>query len=97
MAEYESAGSATLLKALAARYTDAAEATGATLAADMLRIARLALRKTKEGFNRLADLDDFERVVQLEGEIQRECMSGPDFQEGLRAFAEKRPPKFSDA
>jgi enoyl-CoA hydratase/carnithine racemase len=71
------------------------EAAGEAMAADMLKIAPLALRKTKEGFNRLCDSDDFERVVEMEGEIQRECMSGPDFNEGLRAFVEKRAPQFS--
>lgn len=74
---------------------DALESEGERLAADMIRIAPMALRKTKQTFNELCDVDDFEQVVQREGEVQVECMQGPDFDEGLRAFAEKREPNFS--
>jgi enoyl-CoA hydratase/carnithine racemase len=70
------------------------ETAGEGLVSDMLRIAPLALRKTKETFNKLCDVDDFNLVVQREGEVQAECIDGPDFEEGLRAFAEKREPKF---
>jgi enoyl-CoA hydratase/carnithine racemase len=74
---------------------DELEDAGRALVADMLNVAPLALRKTKETLGRAVDLTDLDDVLELEEATQRECMRGPHFQEGLRAFAEKRAPRFT--
>jgi enoyl-CoA hydratase/carnithine racemase len=35
-----------------------------------------------------------ERVLDLETEAQMDCFDSPDFEEGAKAFLEKRPPRF---
>lgn len=74
---------------------DELEAAGEELAGAMLRIAPLALRKTKETLLRALPVDDLSEVIAMEGRTQAECAKGPDFEEGLRAFVEKREPRFS--
>ena len=74
---------------------DELEGAGAELAADMLRVAPLALRKTKETLGRTLGIADLETVIDIEQATQLECMQGADFEEGLRAFVEGRPPRFS--
>lgn len=70
------------------------EQAAGQLAEEMLRTAPLALRKTKETFRALLDVHDVATVIERERATQLECMEGPDFNEGLRAFAENRPPHF---
>lgn len=41
-----------------------------------------------------SDQQDLEAMLQLEVEAQLECFESEDFKEGLRAFMEKRKPKF---
>lgn len=72
------------------------EAAGAQLAGEMLRVAPLALRKTKEVLNASLAMTSLTDVIDLEQATQRECISdGSNFQEGMRAFLEKRQPVFS--
>lgn len=72
------------------------EMTAQTFIDDMLRAAPLGLRKTKETLHRAADVGDLAAVIDIEAATQIECMAGPDFAEGLRAFVEKRAPIFAE-
>jgi enoyl-CoA hydratase/carnithine racemase len=38
---------------------------------------------------------NLEQALELEAEAQAECMETPDFQEGYKAFIEKRKPLFN--
>lgn len=38
--------------------------------------------------------NDFSAQLDLERDLQREASLTPDYAEGVRAFMEKRPPKF---
>jgi enoyl-CoA hydratase/carnithine racemase len=40
-------------------------------------------------------ITDLASVIELEERTQSICSSGPDFEEALRAFTEKRPPQFA--
>ncbi|WP_211243913.1 enoyl-CoA hydratase/isomerase family protein [Mycobacterium genavense] len=73
---------------------NALEEAGSRLVDDMLRVAPLALRKTKETLNRAIGILDLKSVLDLEQATQLECIQGGDFQEGLRAFIERRSPRF---
>ena len=53
-----------------------------------------ALGVTKELLQREAD-EDLEAALKLEAKAQAKCMETPDFQEGYRAFMEKRKPVFN--
>ena len=55
-----------------------------------------ALGVTKELLQREAD-EDLEAALKLEAKAQAKCMETPDFQEGYRAFMEKRKPVFNKA
>ncbi len=52
------------------------------------------LRMTKELLTRNASATDLDAVQQLESSLLRECWSTPEHAEAVRAFREKRPPKF---
>jgi enoyl-CoA hydratase/carnithine racemase len=51
------------------------------------------LAATKDALNREMHMD-FETALGHEAAVQAELMLGPDFQEGFRAFVEKRAPRF---
>ena len=73
---------------------DQLETEAEQLAKDMLANSPMGLRRTKETLNRCLDVSDFDEVVDLEQAVQDECVKGPDFREALRAFEEKRPPRW---
>lgn len=55
-----------------------------------------ALGVTKELLEREAIMD-LNSALELEAKVQAKCMEMPDFQEGYRAFMEKRKPAFNKA
>lgn len=68
---------------------DRLEAAGEALVADMLRVAPLALRKTKETLWAALGIGDLDQVMALELETQKACMAATDFPGSLRAFVDK--------
>ena len=73
------------------------EAAVSNIAHDMLRTAPLALRKTKEVFRAACDIPDIRKVMEMEYEAQAQCMQDASFSEGLKAFIERREPRFSES
>ncbi|GAA5062099.1 enoyl-CoA hydratase [Thermocatellispora tengchongensis] len=73
---------------------DELEQTATDLAGEMLRVAPLALRKTKQTLGRAIEVTDLATVMAMEEAAQMECMRGGDFEEGVRAFLEGREPRF---
>jgi enoyl-CoA hydratase len=73
---------------------DHLEAAGQALVDDMLATSPLGLRLTKEAIdaNTAASLDE---AIAVEDRNQVLCAMGADVREGLQAFIEKRPPRFS--
>ena len=67
------------------------------LASEMLATSPIGLRLTKECLNASLDAGSLEQVIAMEDRNQVLCASSPDFQEGVRAFVEKRPPRYDDA
>jgi enoyl-CoA hydratase/carnithine racemase len=72
------------------------EAAARALAQDMLRNSPLGLRLTKECLNTSLDAGSLEAVIAMEDRNQILCTRSEDFAEGVRAFLEKRPPRYSD-
>jgi enoyl-CoA hydratase len=66
------------------------------LAGDMLRNSPLGLRLTKECLNMSLDAGSLEQVVAMEDRNQILCAQTDDVREGVRAFLEKRPARYSD-
>lgn len=56
----------------------------------------VALRKTKHAIN-TATLTEFEPALEREREGQLTLLTSPDFIEGITAFQQRRPAKFSDS
>ena len=73
---------------------DALEAAGREMAADLLLTSPMGLRKTKETLNLAMMSNDVDTIIKLEEHTQMQCMRGPDFEEAMTAFAEKRAPRF---
>jgi enoyl-CoA hydratase/carnithine racemase len=64
-----------------------------TLAQQIAANAPLSLRLVKGALQRTYDLD-LEAMLALEEDGMLACLASEDLQEGLRAFAEKRPPRY---
>jgi enoyl-CoA hydratase len=64
--------------------------------ADMLNATPLGLRLTKECLNHAIDAQGLEAAVAMEDRNQILCSQDGDFNEGVRAFLEKRPPVYAD-
>jgi enoyl-CoA hydratase/carnithine racemase len=62
-----------------------------------LRNSPLGVRLTKECLNMSLDAGSLEQVIAMEDRNQILCTRSDDFREGVRAFLEKRPPKYRDA
>jgi len=62
--------------------------------ADLLHATPLGLRLTKEALNHAVDAQGLEAVIAMEDRNQILTARGEDFGEGIRAFLEKRPPKY---
>lgn len=67
------------------------------LVADLLRTSPLGLRLSKECLNASLDAGSLEAAVAMEDRNQILCAQSADFREGVRAFLEKREPRFRDA
>ena len=64
-------------------------------AADMLNATPLGLRLTKEALGHAIDANSMEAVIAMEDRNQILCTRDENFVEGIRAFFEKRPPKYT--
>jgi enoyl-CoA hydratase/carnithine racemase len=76
---------------------DDLEAAAADFVDPMLRTAPLGLRMTKETLNSVLKISDLNAVIDLEERAQSICGRGPDFEEAMNAFLEKRPPRYAAA
>lgn len=65
------------------------------LAEDMLRTTPLGLRFTKEALGLSLDMGSLEAVMAMEDRQQVLCTQTEDFQEGMQAFLQKRPPNYT--
>ncbi len=63
----------------------------------MLKTAPLGLRMTKKTLNSVLKVNDLNTVIDLEERAQAICGRGPDFEEAINAFLEKRPPRYRPA
>ncbi|MBS0473493.1 MAG: enoyl-CoA hydratase/isomerase family protein [Proteobacteria bacterium] len=73
----------------------ALEAAADEFVAPMLKTAPLGLRMTKQTLNTALKIDDLHAVIDLEERAQSICGRGPDFEEAMSAFLEKRPPRYA--
>lgn len=73
----------------------ALEESGEAMVADLLHASPLGLRLTKECMNFSTDAPSLESAIAMEDRNQILCTQGPDFQEGIRAFIEKRAPVYT--
>jgi enoyl-CoA hydratase/carnithine racemase len=74
---------------------DQIEAEAKGFVKDMLHATPLGLRLTKEALNHAIDANGLEAAIAMEDRNQILASSDGDFQEGVRAFLEKREPDYS--
>ncbi|WP_293864527.1 MULTISPECIES: enoyl-CoA hydratase-related protein [unclassified Sphingomonas] len=74
---------------------DRMEEAAAPLIEAMLTTAPLGLRLTKECLRMAIDAPSLEAAVAMEDRNQILCASGPDFEEAIAAFFEKRRPDYA--
>lgn len=63
---------------------------------EMLATSPQGLRLTKEGLNMAIDATSLEAAMAIENRNQILCSNTEDFEEGMRAFLEKRDPVYRD-
>jgi enoyl-CoA hydratase/carnithine racemase len=71
-------------------------ARGETLVAELLAASPVGLQLTKEALNVAVDAGGLEAVIAMEDRNQVLTSQHCNFEEGVRAFLEKRPPRYSD-
>ncbi len=71
------------------------ESAGEALVAELLAASPIGLRMTKEGLGHAIDAPSLEAAMAIENRNQLMCAASDDFKEGLAAFLEKRPPRYS--
>jgi enoyl-CoA hydratase/carnithine racemase len=64
---------------------------------DLLSVAPTGLRQSKRTLDAALAIDDIQTVIDLESRAQSLCQATGDFDEAMRAFLEKRPPRFATA
>ena len=64
---------------------------------DLLSVSPTGLRQSKRTLDACQAVDDLETVIDLESRAQSLCQETGDFEEAMRAFLEKRPPRFAGA
>ncbi len=64
---------------------------------EMLATSPIGLRMTKEGLGLAVDAPSLEAAMAIENRNQLMCARTEDFNEGMRAFLEKRKPVYRDA
>jgi enoyl-CoA hydratase/carnithine racemase len=74
---------------------DRLEATAQTYVDEMLAASPMGLRMTKEGLAMAIDAPSLEAAMAIENRNQVMCAASDDFREGMRAFIEKRPPRYT--
>ena len=72
------------------------EKAGQVFVDEMLATSPMGLRLTKEGLNMSIDAGSLEAAMAIENRNKVLCSGTEDFKEGLQAFVEKRPPRYSD-
>ena len=73
------------------------EAEARQLADEMLNATPLALRLTKDCMNHNIDAPGLRAAIAMEDRNQVLCTRGGDFNEGIRAFLEKRRPQYGQS
>jgi 2-(1,2-epoxy-1,2-dihydrophenyl)acetyl-CoA isomerase len=71
------------------------DAAVAALCAELLAVPPLSLALTKRAFNCALEADSIEAQMELEAQLQSHLGRTKDHAEGIAAFLEKRPPKFT--
>jgi len=71
------------------------EEVGQALVADMLATSPIGLRLTKECLNMSIDAPSLEAAIAMEDRNQILCATSDEFAEGMRAFLEKRPARYT--
>jgi len=71
-----------------------ADAEAEAFVKDMLHATPLGLRLTKECLNHAIDAQGLEAAIAMEDRNQILCAQGEHFQEGVKAFLEKRAPNY---
>ncbi|MFQ5666253.1 MAG: enoyl-CoA hydratase/isomerase family protein [Candidatus Binatia bacterium] len=72
------------------------DAAGKELACEMTQNAPLSLRLTKECLLHSVDAGSLEAAIAIEDRNQSLSAQSPNVREGIRAFLEKRPPRWRD-
>jgi enoyl-CoA hydratase/carnithine racemase len=86
---------ARLALAISATRCELREVKLAAKPAAMLAASPMGLRMTKEGLAFAIDAPSLEAAMAIENRNQVMCAQSADFQEGMRAFLEKRRPVYS--
>jgi enoyl-CoA hydratase len=71
------------------------EQAAASYLDDMLSTSPLGLRLTKDCLNHSINAPGLEAAIAMEDRNQVLCLYGDDFKEGVAAFVEKRPPRYT--